>query len=128
MPGLPKQQQNDLVTYFARVQKGHIKKVSSEGDKKAAAQAQTLFKTLGEDQKLDFFQKWKENKGKGWVWVRTFEDTLKKTSVTEEGMEANYMTRTSKWSVGWGAHALLSMNLHQREAKSHSASLRCLSP
>ncbi len=128
MPGLPKQQQNDLVTYFGRVQKGQLKKVSGENDKKAAAEAMTLFKTLGEDQKLDFFQKWKENKGKGWVWVRTFEDTLKKTSVTEEGMEANYMTRTSKWSVGWGAHALLSMNLHQREAKSHSASLRCLSP
>ena len=95
---------NDIVTYMNRVKGGAFKKQQGQADKEGAANALVVYQSLAECEKDDFYDKFKENKKKGWSWVRTFADQLKKAKTEVDTVKEKYMTRIVGLGGGciWG--------------------------
>ena len=90
-----KNEHNDCKTFFTRMAKGFYKKASAQ-EKKDAQDALDTYQELEDDEKKDFVQAFKTNKGsKNFGWVKDFSDRLASRKTTKEEVLEKYMTRIS---------------------------------
>ena len=81
---------SQCVAFFTRTQNGYYKKTTNE-DKSAAQAAMAAYAKMEADEKLEFANKFLQNKGKGVGWVKTYlEEMTSKTNTTEKVKEGYY--------------------------------------
>ena len=119
----PFRAQNDMLTFFGRVQTGQFKK-SSDAQKQEAKEALSVYTELGTAEREQFVQSFQNNKHtKTFGFIKEFREKLTARKLTEESLTEKYMTRifaiaymqgrsacTSAYRAGW--HHEGSMQTH----------------
>ena len=90
--------QNDMTTYFKRLVDGKVVKATPEQIEQATLGLKMVKEGgLTKEQKMEFCECFKTNKGKGNSnWVKDFHATLQISKVENDRVMENYFTRTSE--------------------------------